>query len=55
MIWEGGCKVTEKSKVLTITFVSKDGKIFAQTNVPANYKDAIQKTQDSSRGYAVRL
>lgn len=34
MIWEGGVKVVEKNKVITVTFVGKDGKVFAQTKVP---------------------
>jgi hypothetical protein len=37
MIWEGGVKVTEKDKVITVTFIAKDGKIFASTKIPANY------------------
>ena len=55
MIWEGGCRVTEKNSVITIAFVGKDGKSFAKTTVPSNYKEAIIKTKDSSRGYAIRL
>lgn len=55
MIWEGGVKVTEKNRVIRISFVDKHGKVFGETKVPENYKDAIVKTTDSSRGYAVRL
>jgi hypothetical protein len=55
MIWEGGVKVTEKNKVITVTFIGKDGKVFATTKVPPKITDAIVKTSDSSRGYAVRL
>ena len=29
--------------------------MFGETKVPPNYKEAIVKTIDSSRGYAVRL
>jgi hypothetical protein len=55
MIWEGGVKVTEKNRLLKIAFVDKHGKVFGETKVPHNYKEAIVKTNDSSRGYAVRL
>ena len=55
MIWEGGVKVTQKNKVITVTFIGKDGKIFASTKIPPNHNEAIMKTLDSSRGYAVRL
>jgi hypothetical protein len=55
MIWEGGVKVTEKNRVLKISFIDKNKKLFGETKVPANYKEAIVKTNDSSRGYAVRL
>ncbi len=55
MLWEGGVKVTEKNKVLKVIFIDKAGKVFAETEIPANYKEAIVKTEDSSRGYAVRL
>lgn len=55
MVWEGGVKVTEKDKVITVTFIAKDGKIFATTKIPPNHNEAIVKTLDSSRGYAVRL
>lgn len=55
MIWEGGVKVTEKNRVIKISFVDKHGKVFGETKVPENYKEAIVKTNDSSRGYAVRL
>ena len=55
MIWEGGVKVTEKNKQITITFIDKKDNIFAQTKVPPNHKEAIIKTKDSTRGYAIRL
>ena len=55
MIWEGGVKVTEKNRVITIIFQDKHDKVFGKTKVPQNYKEAIVKTKDSSRGYAVRL
>ena len=55
MIWEGGVKVTEKNSVIKITFKDKHEKVFAETKVPPKYQDAIVKTKDSSRGYAVRL
>lgn len=38
-----------------MTFIAKDGKIFASTKIPSNHNEAIIKTLDSSRGYAVRL
>jgi hypothetical protein len=28
MIWEGGVKVTEKNRVLKISFIDKNGKLF---------------------------
>jgi hypothetical protein len=28
MIWEGGVKVTEKNKILKISFIDKNGKLF---------------------------
>lgn len=31
MLWEGGVKVTEKNKQLTVTFLDKENKVFAQT------------------------
>ena len=37
MIWEGGVKVTEKDKVITVTFIGKDAKIFATTKIPPNH------------------
>lgn len=55
MIWQGGVKVTEKDKVITVTFIAKDGKVFASSKIPSNHNEAIVKTLDSSRGYAVRL
>ncbi len=55
MIWEGGVKVTEKNGSSKIAFIDKQGKLFGETKVPPNYKEAIVKTIDSSRGYAVRL
>lgn len=57
MIWQGGVKVTEKDKEITITFIDKSDKIFAQTKIKSDqvYTDCIVKTMDSSRGYAVRL
>ena len=41
--------------MIKITFIDKKGNVFGQTKVPTNYKEAIVKTNDSSRGYAVRL
>ena len=41
--------------MIKITFKDKQEKVFAETKVPPNYKEAIVKTKDSSRGYAVRL
>lgn len=38
MIWEGGVKVTEKNKVLKVTFIDKTAKVFAETEIPPNYK-----------------
>ena len=34
MIWEGGVKVTEKSRVITIIFQDKKDKVFGKTKVP---------------------
>jgi hypothetical protein len=36
MIWEGGLKLVEKNKALTLTFIDKQGKVFATTPLPAN-------------------
>lgn len=47
--------MTEKDKVITVTFIDKNDKIFASSVIPPNYNEAIVKTVDSSRGYAVRL
>mgnify|MGYP001004946376 CR=1 FL=1 len=55
MLWEGGLRLVEKRKSLTLTFIDKNGKIFATTRLPPNPEEAIVKTVDSSRGYAVRL
>lgn len=55
MLWEGGLRLIEKKKILTLTFIDKQGKVFATTPLPPNPEDAIVKTMDSSRGYAVRL
>lgn len=55
MIWEGGVRVTEKNKIIKVTFVDKTGKIFAETTLPSNPREAVVKTLDSSRGYAIRL
>ena len=55
MIWEGGLKLTEINNTLTITFVSKDGKLFAKSELPQNIHEAVEKTKDSSRGYAIRM
>ena len=38
-----------------MTFIAKDGKIFEKKKIPSNHNEAIVKTLDSSRGYAVRL
>ena len=55
MIWEGGLKLTEFNGILTISFISKDGKVFATSKLPQKISEAVEKTKDSSRGYAVRL
>lgn len=55
MLWEGGLKLVEKHKRLTLTFIDKNGKVFASSVLPNNPEEAIVKTVDSSRGYAVRL
>lgn len=47
--------MTEKSKVIKIAFIDKHDKLFGETNVPEDYREAIKKTNDSSRGYAVRM
>ena len=55
MIWEGKLKLTEMNGILCISFISKDGKLFAKSNLPEKISEAVEKTKDSSRGYAVRL
>lgn len=55
MIWEGGIKLTEMNGILSISFISKDGKVFATSKLPEKVSEAVEKTKDSSRGYAVRL
>lgn len=55
MIWEGGLKLTENNGVLAISFISRDGKVFAASRLPEKIAEAVEKTKDSSRGYAVRL
>ncbi|EGR32988.1 hypothetical protein IMG5_064430 [Ichthyophthirius multifiliis] len=55
MIWEGGLKIFEGTDKLLVKFISPNGAVFAQLEVPEKYEEAIQKTEDSSRGYGVRL
>ena len=38
MMWEGGVKVTEKDRILRVIFIEKTGKVFAETEIPTNYK-----------------
>lgn len=48
-------KVVSKNGNLTISFLNNDGSCFAVCPVPHRWEEAIQKTVDSSRGFAIRL
>lgn len=47
--------MVSKSGNLSINFLNSDGTIFACAPIPHKWEDAIQKTVDSSRGFAIRI
>merc|ERR1712137_1503138 len=56
MVWEGIVRVVDNNDRLRIDFLFKDSKkIYAQSPIPSNHQEAIQRCVDSSRGFAVRL
>ncbi|CAD8043603.1 unnamed protein product [Paramecium primaurelia] len=56
MFWEGGIKLTEKGGQLTLYFIDKNtSAVQTFVNFPDNPYQAIEKTVDSQRGYAIRL
>jgi hypothetical protein len=55
IIYEGAVKVLQKGRALRIVFTKKDGSVFAESKIPADPFEALIKTTDSSRGYALRL
>lgn len=49
-------KLVAKNNSLIVQFINKDDKkVYAQGPIPANIEEAVQKTVDSQRGFAVRL
>ncbi|KAM3130107.1 Adaptin ear-binding coat-associated protein 1 [Paramecium bursaria] len=56
MFWEGGCKLTEKGGQLFLHFIDQNTQSVQTTVIlPEDPYQALQKTVDSQRGYAVRL
>jgi len=48
-------KVMAKGQRCTVYLNNYDGSLFATSNIPENYEQAVVKCADSSRGYALRL
>ena len=52
---KGNFRVIAVGENCTVKFINYDGTEYAKARIASNYKESIEKTIDSSRGYAVRL
>ena len=54
-VWTGNVRVIGVGEKCIARFVNFDGSEYAKAVIADNFRDSVQKTVDSSRGYAIKL